>query len=373
MRLFLIRHGETVDNIAQLYAGTRDSELTNHGVLQATKLGQSFQVSGIRITHLFSSPLKRAVKTAKLVQDAQSSFFPDATAVPALDSSGSARNDTFKLEIVRCQALIEQDFGFYEGKPFYERPRGENLTGKQAHQRNHENEPGFVPPESKESMARRGDSFLDEHLLPLLHDEHLEIEPVVAVVSHGILLSSLWKCFLRRLPARSVGFAPTAVASQSFTDLEHLGGWSNTGYLELRLSKYKTDAINKKGSEDLPASSTSTECGPDLSQRGMPSQPDHKAVGDSTAVAEPVGLSVGAEVQQAELVAGSSLQPGISESFSLAHEPIKLIREWTTTIMTVNEKSHLRGLKRTGGGVGSAKFEEGQKTLETFFKRRKVG
>ncbi|KAL9083453.1 MAG: hypothetical protein Q9165_008529 [Trypethelium subeluteriae] len=312
------------------------------------------------------------MKTAKLVQDAQSSLLLDTTALPSQGSSISAKSNTLKIEIVRCQALIEQDFGFYEGKPFYERPRGGSMTGKQTHQKEHQNEPGFVPPESKESMARRGDSFLDEHLLPLLHGEDYNIEPVVAVVSHGMLLSSLWKCILRRLPARSVGIAPTVEASQSFTDLEHLGGWSNTGYLEVKLSKHKADAINKTGSEDPPSSSASKERGLDRIREGMPSQRDREAVGDDTTIAEPIGHTDDSEAQQAESLASSSPQLGTSEP-AVAHGPIKLLQEWTTTIITVNGKSHLRGLKRTGGGVGSAKFEEGQKTLETFFKRRRVG
>jgi len=41
------------------------------------------------------------------------------------------------------------------------------------------------------------------------------------------------------------------------------------------------------------------------------------------------------------------------------------------TVKTINGKDHLKGLKRTGGGLGSSKFEEGQKSIETFFKKRK--
>jgi hypothetical protein len=45
---------------------------------------------------------------------------------------------------------------------------------------------------------------------------------------------------------------------------------------------------------------------------------------------------------------------------------------WTTTIMTINGKDHLKGLKRTGGGVGSSRHDASQKGIESFFKRRKV-
>jgi phage baseplate assembly protein gpV len=45
---------------------------------------------------------------------------------------------------------------------------------------------------------------------------------------------------------------------------------------------------------------------------------------------------------------------------------------WNTTILAINGKDHLKGLKRTGGGVGSSRHDTSQKSIETFFKRRKV-
>src|ERR1700759_2039622 len=64
MRLFLIRHGETVDNVAGLYAGTLDSALTNHGVEQANRLGEFFTQNEVIFSHIFASPLSRAFRTA---------------------------------------------------------------------------------------------------------------------------------------------------------------------------------------------------------------------------------------------------------------------------------------------------------------------
>jgi len=49
MRLYLIRHGETVDNVAGLYAGMKDSPLTNHGVEQIKRLGSYVKPMGARI------------------------------------------------------------------------------------------------------------------------------------------------------------------------------------------------------------------------------------------------------------------------------------------------------------------------------------
>jgi broad specificity phosphatase PhoE len=107
----------------------------------------------LKIAHIFSSDLQRAVKTAEAIRIAQS---PTPLA-------------TTKLELLR-----EQDFGFYEGKQFFERPKERNKSGKEAHLEAHRNEEGFVDVESKESMRVRVNTFIDSHLLGLLGEAHKE-------------------------------------------------------------------------------------------------------------------------------------------------------------------------------------------------------
>lgn len=127
---------------------------------------------------------------------------------------------------------MEQDFGFYEGKAVFAGPqKGGTISGKEAHGALHKDDAGFVDVESKEAMALRADAFLDEHLLPLMDENN-----VIAVVSHGIMLSSLWRRFLRRLTAKSVTIHPDVIAMHGQLDLERPGGWSNTGYMELEMS-----------------------------------------------------------------------------------------------------------------------------------------
>lgn len=105
MELFLIRHGETVDNVAGLYAGVRDSALTNHGVEQARRLGEHFAKEDVHVafTHIFASPLSRAYKTAQAIQTAQAKL--------KTKDLGQVEENTRKVEIVRVSELIEQDFG----------------------------------------------------------------------------------------------------------------------------------------------------------------------------------------------------------------------------------------------------------------------
>lgn len=105
MELYLIRHGETVDNVAGLYAGVRDSALTNHGVEQARRLGEHFakREPHVSFDHIFASPLSRAYKTAQALQTAQQAL----RSKDQRSNEEQARN----VEIVRVSDLIEQDFG----------------------------------------------------------------------------------------------------------------------------------------------------------------------------------------------------------------------------------------------------------------------
>lgn len=225
------------------------------------------------------------------------------------------RRGELELRVKQLEVLREQDFGYYEGKPFYARPSGSNKSGKDSHRAEHSNDPGFKDVESKESMAKRADEFVHHYLVPLICRSE---EATVAVVSHGIILNHLWRSVLKLFAKRTVSIAPgIAVGSASATmPLEYLGGWSNTGYLEL----------------DIQAVVTRAEPAP--SESNLKDDPDV-----TTSMRPDVVSSV----------------PGLG-----------------MIIKAVNSKEHLAGLKRTRG-VSSGKHDEGQKKIDGFFKKPKVG
>lgn len=228
------------------------------------------------------------------------------------------------LGVTQLSSLREQDFGFYEGKPFYTRSRGTNKTGKDTHREQHQSDPEFKDVESKEAMALRMEAFLDEQLIPILRGETPKGEEIIAIVSHGIILSILWRCFLKRFAARTVSLAlGISVGGGGVTPLEYLGGWSNTGYLELDIMP-----------RHVPTDSNIYSFVP-MDDVGPVDEAPANKHSVSTISAIPIGHNM--------------------------------------VIKTVNGKDHLKSLKRTGGGVGSSKFDEGQKSIESFFKKRKVG
>ena len=276
-------------------AGVKDSALTVHGSLQAERLGKHIAKNELKLTHIFSSDLQRAVKTAGAIRSWNEAAHPGA-----------------KLEVTTLKVLREQDFGYYEGKPFYARPRESNKSGKENHLTQHQDDPDFKDVESKESMAARMKDFLHDHLIPLIRNQSTSSKSAIAIVSHGIILSQLWRAFLHLLSKDSVRLSPeVSMGSGKTTPLEYLGGWSNTGYLELEIHR-KAEVASQAGS----------------------------------ATAQKLGTGP-------------------------PPESVTCLHDCTVTVKTVNGKAHLQGLKRTKGGVGSAAFDKGQKSIDSFFKKRK--
>ncbi|KAF3932574.1 hypothetical protein ABW20_dc0106352 [Dactylellina cionopaga] len=164
----------------------------------------------------------------------------------------------------------------------------------------------FREMETPADIKSRADSFIRRCIIPLLPDTPalthpattgsatdeseqpppLTANPVIAIVSHGMLLSWLWKAFVSLFPTTSV-LATTPVVQKGWYQGKH-PIWGNTGYLVV---------------EVLPKGVVSKD--------GM-----------------------------------------------------------TVVIEGVNEKAHLAGLKRTGGGVGSEKFDERQTKLDGFFGKK---
>ncbi|MFT8313087.1 MAG: histidine phosphatase family protein [Clostridium sp.] len=86
--IMLIRHGETEWNALGKFQGSRDIDLSNEGIKQAEFLKKRLKKN---FDYIYSSPLKRALKTAKIISE-----------------------DT-DLNPIICPELREIDFGEWEG------------------------------------------------------------------------------------------------------------------------------------------------------------------------------------------------------------------------------------------------------------------
>lgn len=91
-RLFLVRHGETVHNVAGITQGWSDSALSDRGEQQVRALAARLRALGV--TAIYSSPLGRAISTAEAIA-----------------------NET-GLPINTHDDLREMNYGGWEGKSF---------------------------------------------------------------------------------------------------------------------------------------------------------------------------------------------------------------------------------------------------------------
>src|SRR5438105_1487309 len=66
MKVYLVRHGESVDDLEDAYGGIADYPLTDSGRSTARTLAEKLSDSGIGL--LYSSPYKRAYETAQIIQ-----------------------------------------------------------------------------------------------------------------------------------------------------------------------------------------------------------------------------------------------------------------------------------------------------------------
>jgi len=91
--LYLVRHGNTIDNINFRYSGFSDCDLSDVGIAQAGQLN-AYLLSNIKIDKIYISSLKRTYQTI---------------------------GETAKklgLDMIALDDLREMNFGKFDGKPF---------------------------------------------------------------------------------------------------------------------------------------------------------------------------------------------------------------------------------------------------------------
>lgn len=252
---------------------------------------------------IFTSNLQRAVRTAEAVAEAQTSDDPSAEVV----------------SVIQLPELREKNFGSEEGRKYGTRGTDQSSAG-------------WIEPESKESMKARVERFIDNHLIPtVLRGFHSDVNHSLAIVAHGIILNVLLRCLLAR-------FGPDELTKLTRpTDtpgkMEWLASWSNTGYLEADL-RLRINA-------------------PQAAARQSPRPSPPATPGNTRPM---LGSVVPGQASRENAVATAETRPVESPTV-----------EVLMTVTSVNTTDHLQGLKKTRGGIGSAAFDQKQKTMDSFF------
>lgn len=66
MKVILVRHGETQNNIDKRSTGRSDIELTENGIMQAHETGKLLKNEPV--DKIYSSSLHRAIQTAEIIK-----------------------------------------------------------------------------------------------------------------------------------------------------------------------------------------------------------------------------------------------------------------------------------------------------------------
>ena len=88
--LYLVRHGETVDNVNQIMQGQTQGQLTENGIRQAEEVRDNMALEDFAA--IIASDLKRSVDTANVIAEPHS------------------------LEVVQTPLLRERDWGGFTGR-----------------------------------------------------------------------------------------------------------------------------------------------------------------------------------------------------------------------------------------------------------------
>ncbi len=93
-KIYIIRHCEAMGNVLRIFQGSSDLDISELGKVQLKYLEERF--NGIPLDRIYSSPLKRAIKTAEAVKGIKN------------------------IDVEAHEGLIELHGGVVEGKPFAE-------------------------------------------------------------------------------------------------------------------------------------------------------------------------------------------------------------------------------------------------------------
>lgn len=187
MKIYITRHGETEWNKAGKMQGWQNSNLTEKGISNAKKLGES--LSRIEFDYIYSSPLGRALDTSKYIRGSKNT------------------------EIIVKDSLKEMGFGCWEGVDHSE---VEKLYPVQRH--NFWSNPHLYEPvdgESYEELLRRVGALFEE----IAADKSAQN---VLIVTHAAVKKAIYS-ILRDIPLEAF-WGPPYMHDTCLTVLEVVNG-----------------------------------------------------------------------------------------------------------------------------------------------------
>ena len=168
--ILLIRHGQSEWNKLNLFTGFKNIELSEQGIEEANKAGQNFKNLDIKFNIVFTSELKRAQETAKII-------------LQNLDQWDFLNNEG---KIISNINLNERDYGDLTG--LNKKETAEKFGEEQVHKwrRGYSDQPPNG--ESLEDVVRRVAKYFEEVIKPAIQSDENDN---ILIAAHGNSLRAL--------------------------------------------------------------------------------------------------------------------------------------------------------------------------------------
>ena len=168
--ILLIRHGQSEWNKLNLFTGFKNIELSEQGIEEANKAGQNFKNLDIKFNIVFTSELKRAQETAKII-------------LQNLDQWDFLNNEG---KIISNINLNERDYGDLTG--LNKKETAEKFGEEQVHKwrRGYSDQPPNG--ESLEDVVRRVKKYFEEVIQPAIQSNENDN---ILIAAHGNSLRAL--------------------------------------------------------------------------------------------------------------------------------------------------------------------------------------
>lgn len=168
--ILLIRHGQSEWNKLNLFTGFKNIELSEQGIEEANKAGQNFKNLDIKFNIVFTSELKRAQETAKII----------------LQNLGQWDFLNNEGKIISNINLNERDYGDLTG--LNKKETAEKFGEEQVHKwrRGYSDQPPNG--ESLEDVVRRVTKYFEEVIKPAIQRNENDN---ILIAAHGNSLRAL--------------------------------------------------------------------------------------------------------------------------------------------------------------------------------------
>jgi 2,3-bisphosphoglycerate-dependent phosphoglycerate mutase len=188
MKLILVRHGQSAWNLENRFTGWVDVDLTPQGEQEAALAGKRLKEAGINIGKCFVSPLKRAKRTAEIIQKNCGSSFPIVETPEVIERFYGGLTGLNKAETT--QEYGEEQVHVWR-RSYDIAPPALPLSDERhpSHNPAYKSFPFTLPAtESLKDVVERVKPFLNNVLLPSLN-----ASTAVLVAAHGNSIRAIYK------------------------------------------------------------------------------------------------------------------------------------------------------------------------------------